>query len=114
MVTISCFQKCTAFLHAFHPTTQEKEAGGSLCLRPAWSTEQVSRQPKLQREILSGKTKKKRKKSPVQEVAPQPVFSVKKMALNAVLQAPAFWISGVCEAAAELWPLPFYFIFFIF
>jgi hypothetical protein len=34
--------------HTFDPRT-EAEAGGSLSSRPAWSTEQVSRQPELHR-----------------------------------------------------------------
>jgi hypothetical protein len=31
--------------HTFSPSTQEAEAGGSLSLRPAWSTDQVLGQP---------------------------------------------------------------------
>jgi hypothetical protein len=31
--------------HAFHPSTQEAEAGGFLSSRPAWSTEWVPGQP---------------------------------------------------------------------
>jgi hypothetical protein len=45
-------------VHAFNPSTQVAEAGGSLSLRPAWSAEGVLRQPKLHREILSQKKKK--------------------------------------------------------
>jgi hypothetical protein len=48
--------------HAFNPSFQKKEAGGSLSLRPAWSTYQVLVQPGLHKEILSQKKKKKRKK----------------------------------------------------
>ena len=48
---------------AFNPSTREAEAGGSLGLRSAWSTEQVLGQPGLHRETLSPqKTKQKRKK----------------------------------------------------
>jgi hypothetical protein len=32
---------------AFNPSTWETEAGGTLRLRPAWSTEQVPEQPGL-------------------------------------------------------------------
>jgi hypothetical protein len=32
---------------AFNPTSQKAEAGGSLSLRPAWSTEQVPGHPSL-------------------------------------------------------------------
>ena len=40
--------------HAFNPSTQEAEAGGSLSSRPAWSTEQVPGQSGLlHRENLS-------------------------------------------------------------
>ena len=45
-------------VHAFHPSG-EAEAGGSLSLRPAWSTELVPGQlGLLQRETLSQKEKK--------------------------------------------------------
>ena len=47
-------------VHAFNPSTQEAEAGGSLSLRPIWSTEQPG-QPGLLRETLSQKTKKQNK-----------------------------------------------------
>jgi hypothetical protein len=40
-------------------STWEAEAGRSLSLRPAWSTEWVSGQPGLHRETLSRKTKPK-------------------------------------------------------
>ena len=36
----------------FNPSTQEAEAGESLSLRPAWSTEQVAEQAGLHREPL--------------------------------------------------------------
>jgi hypothetical protein len=39
-------------VYAFNPSTQEAEAGQSLTLRPAWSTEQVLGQPRLHREAL--------------------------------------------------------------
>jgi len=45
-------------LHAFSPSTQEAEAGGSLSLRPAWPTERVSGQPRfLDRETLFHRNK---------------------------------------------------------
>ena len=37
----------------FNPSTWKAEAGDSLSLRPAWSTEQVPGQPGLHRETLS-------------------------------------------------------------
>jgi hypothetical protein len=40
---------------AFHLRSQETEAGGSLSVRPARSTERVSEQPGLHREALSQK-----------------------------------------------------------
>ena len=48
--------------YAFNSSTQEAEAGGSLSSRPVWSTERVLGQPRLHREILSRKTKKKKEK----------------------------------------------------
>ena len=45
--------------YAFNPCTWEAEAGGSLSSRPAWSTEWVPGQPRLHRETLSQKKKKK-------------------------------------------------------
>jgi hypothetical protein len=39
--------------HTFSSSTQEAEAGKSLSLRPAWSTEQVPGQAGLHREVLS-------------------------------------------------------------
>jgi hypothetical protein len=39
--------------HTFNPSNREAEAGGSLNLRPASSTEWGSGQPGLHREILS-------------------------------------------------------------
>ena len=45
-------------VHAFNPSAQEAQTGGSVSFRPDWSTEQVLGQvPKLHREILSQKTK---------------------------------------------------------
>jgi hypothetical protein len=52
----------TVVEHAFNPSPWEAEAGGSLSLRPAWSTEWVPGQPGLYREILSRKKKKKKKR----------------------------------------------------
>lgn len=46
--------------HTFIPSTLEAEAGGSLSLRPAWSTERVPEQLELQRETLSGKANKRK------------------------------------------------------
>ena len=46
-------------VHAFHPNTGDAVAGGSLSSWPAWSTEQVLGQPRLHREPLSQKQKKK-------------------------------------------------------
>jgi hypothetical protein len=48
--------------HAFNPRTQEAEAGGSLSLRPAWSTQRVPGQPGLHKETLPRKKKKLKKK----------------------------------------------------
>jgi hypothetical protein len=52
---------------AFNPSTWEAEAGGSLSLKPAWSTEIVPSQPGLHRETLSqkqNKTKQNKEKCP--------------------------------------------------
>jgi hypothetical protein len=46
--------------HAFNPTTQEAEAGRSLSLRTAWSTEGIPGQPGIHRKVLSLKKKKGR------------------------------------------------------
>ncbi|KAM7319130.1 hypothetical protein ACRRTK_022242 [Alexandromys fortis] len=43
--------------HAFNRSSWEAEAGGSLSLRPAWSTEQFSGQSWLHSESLSQKIK---------------------------------------------------------
>jgi hypothetical protein len=43
--------------HAFYLSTQETEIGRSMSLKLTWSTEQVPRQPWLQREILSLKNR---------------------------------------------------------
>ena len=40
-------KKTDMVAHAFNPSTWEAEAGGSLSLRPAWSTELVPDQPGL-------------------------------------------------------------------
>ena len=45
--------------HAFNTSTWEAEACGSLCLRPAWFVEQVSRQPHPHRDTLSHTKRKK-------------------------------------------------------
>jgi hypothetical protein len=46
------FKSQVVVAHAFNPSIQEAEAGGSLRLRTAWSTEQVPGQPGLYRETL--------------------------------------------------------------
>jgi len=64
MLKLNCFR----FMHIFKgnpwlgmaaqtidPSTQEAEAGRSVSLRPAWSTEQVPGQPGIHRETLSWK-----------------------------------------------------------
>jgi hypothetical protein len=33
-------------VHSFNPSNQKAEEGGSLGVRPAWSTERISGQPK--------------------------------------------------------------------
>jgi hypothetical protein len=58
--------------HIFNPNTQEAEAGRALSVWPAWSAEQVSGQPTLQRETLSQKSKPKIK--PNQTTLPPPDF----------------------------------------
>lgn len=47
--------------HTFDASTWEVEAGDSESWRPAWSTEWVPGQPRLQSETLSQKTKQKQK-----------------------------------------------------
>lgn len=47
-------------VHTFNPSSQEAEAGGSLGVRPAWSTERISGQPK--KPWLWEKKKKERKR----------------------------------------------------
>ena len=42
--------KSSVVAHTFNPSTPEAEAGRSLSLRPAWSTEQVLGQPSLDNE----------------------------------------------------------------
>ena len=42
-------------MHVFNSSTREAEAGGSLNLRQAWTTERVPEQPELYRETLSQK-----------------------------------------------------------
>ena len=44
--------------HVFNPSTWKAEAGESLSLRPAWSTERVPGQPGQHREILSRPSKR--------------------------------------------------------
>jgi hypothetical protein len=46
---------------AFNPITGQAEACESMCLRPAWSTDQVSGQPGLHRETSSWKNKQANK-----------------------------------------------------
>jgi hypothetical protein len=48
--------------HAFNPSTREAEAGRFLSSRPAWSTKWVPGEPGLNRETLSRKKQKKKKK----------------------------------------------------
>ena len=51
--------------HAFNPSTQKAEAGGSPSLRPAWSIEWVPGQPELYSKTLTpNKQTKKQAKSP--------------------------------------------------
>ena len=42
-------------IYVFNSSTQKAEAGGSLSLRPVWSTDLVPGESGLYREILSGK-----------------------------------------------------------
>jgi hypothetical protein len=51
--------------HTFNPSTREAEAGGSLSLRRAWTTESNPEQPGLHREkpCFRKKINKKKKKS---------------------------------------------------
>jgi hypothetical protein len=54
--------------HTFNPRTWKTEAGRSLSLWPAWSTEGVPGQPGLQRNPVSkNQTKKKKKKEEEEE-----------------------------------------------
>jgi hypothetical protein len=39
--------------HTFKPRARKSEVGGSLCLRPAWSTQQFLGQPGLPTKTLS-------------------------------------------------------------
>ena len=48
--------------HTFRPSTEEAESGGSLSLRPAWSTERVLGHPWLHRKTLSQEKKGQQKK----------------------------------------------------
>jgi hypothetical protein len=58
--------------HTFNPSTWEAEAGRSLNLRPAWSTERIPGHPELHRETLSQKTKQNKKKpTPFPYLLPQ-------------------------------------------
>jgi hypothetical protein len=50
-------------VHTFNPSTWEAEAGRFLSSRPAWSTEQVSGQPRLHKETLSRKPGEKKRTS---------------------------------------------------
>jgi hypothetical protein len=51
-----CFYLNGSCAQVFNPRIQEAEAGGSLSLRPVWSTEWVPRQPGSHRETLSQAT----------------------------------------------------------
>ena len=44
-------------MHVFNPSTWEAEAGRTLSLRSAWSTESVPGQPEIHRETLFEKNK---------------------------------------------------------
>jgi hypothetical protein len=57
--------------HTFEPSTLEAEACGSLSLRPAWPIEPVLGQPELNREILTQKTTKRRRRRKEHSVASQ-------------------------------------------
>jgi hypothetical protein len=46
--------------HTFNPSTQETEAEGSLSLRPEWPTKQILGQPRLPRETLPQKIKRRK------------------------------------------------------
>ena len=55
-------------VYAFNPSTWEGEAGGSLSLRPAWSTERVLEQPGLyKKETLSWKNKQSKQQQQQQQ-----------------------------------------------
>jgi hypothetical protein len=54
------------------PSLWEAEAGASLSLRPAWSTEKIPGQPGLHRETLSGKTKLPPKQTNQQQKSKKP------------------------------------------
>jgi hypothetical protein len=58
-IKISTFSPATVVAHTFNPSTWEAEAGRFLSSGPAWSTEWVPGQPRLHRETLSRKKKKK-------------------------------------------------------
>ena len=49
-------------MNAFHPSTMEAEAGGSMSLRPSWSTGQVLERPGLHRENSVSQNQDKNKK----------------------------------------------------
>jgi hypothetical protein len=46
--------------HVFNPSIQEAEAGGSLSLRPVWSSELISGQSGLHRNCLEKQTERKK------------------------------------------------------
>jgi hypothetical protein len=61
LLLLEYFYWVVVVAHAFNPSTQEAEAGASLNLRPAWSTEWVPGQPmNVTQRILVWKRKKER------------------------------------------------------
>ena len=62
-------------VHTFNPSTWEPEAGGSLSLRPTWSTERVLGKLGLHREALSPKKKAKKEGEREVEIDLEPVYS---------------------------------------
>lgn len=88
MVTISCFQKCTVHSLLWWcilsiPELRRKRQGISEfeAYRVYTASSRTARATKGN-PVWKNKEKKKRKNGTVQKVAPQPVFFVKKMAVN--------------------------------